>query len=48
MLNYETLLCFVYFLIILCGKIYDFVEKVLSIVEFEVFYCATYQDKSKG
>ena len=47
MLNYETLLSFIYFLILLGGQFVIFVEKVLLIVILEFLYSATYLDKKK-
>jgi len=47
MLNYETLLNFVYFLIFLGEKFVVFVEKVFLIVVLEILYNATYSTKSK-
>ena len=41
MLIYETLLYFVYFLIIL-WKNFVFVEKLLLVIDLEVLYSATY------
>ena len=41
MLNYETLLSFVYFLILLGGQICSFYIKVLLIVVLEVHCIAT-------
>ena len=49
MLNYETLLSFVYFFNPFgWTNFVVFVEKVLLIVVLEVLYNATYLDKSKG
>ena len=48
MLNYETLLSFIfYFLILLGGQICCFAKKILLIVVLELPYIATYFDKSK-
>ena len=48
MLNYETLLNFIfYFLILLGGQICCFAEKIFLIVVLELSYIATYLDKSK-
>ena len=48
MLNYETLLNFVYFQIILDEQNLVFEEKVILIIVLEIPYSATYLDKSKG